>query len=78
MTWQSLRPFLEHLESRGELRRIAARVSPRFEIAEIADRAVKAGGEALLFENVEGSAMPVAINVFASKGRMLEALEIGS
>ncbi|HXM80027.1 MAG TPA: menaquinone biosynthesis decarboxylase [Thermoanaerobaculia bacterium] len=78
MTWQSLRPFLEHLESRGELRRIAARVSPRLEIAEIADRAVKAGGEALLFENVEGSAMPVAINVFASKGRMLEALEIGS
>jgi len=78
MTWQSLRPFLEHLESRGELRRIAARVSPRLEIAEIADRAVKTGGEALLFENVEGSAMPVAINVFASKGRMLEALEIGS
>jgi 4-hydroxy-3-polyprenylbenzoate decarboxylase len=78
MPWQSLRPFLEHLESRGELRRIAARVSPRLEIAEIADRAVKAGGQALLFENVEGSAMPVAINVFASKGRMLEALEIGS
>jgi 4-hydroxy-3-polyprenylbenzoate decarboxylase len=78
MTWKSLRPFLEHLESRGDLRRIAARVSPRLEIAEIADRAVKAGAEALLFENVEGSAMPVAINVFASKGRMLEALEIGS
>ena len=78
MTWQSLRPFLQHLESRGELLRIAARVSPRLEIAEIADRAVKAGAEALLFENVEGSPMPVAINVFASKGRMLEALEIGS
>ena len=58
--------------------RVRERVSPRLEIAEIADRAVKGGGPALLFENVEGSAMPVAINVFGSRRRMLRALGIGS
>jgi 4-hydroxy-3-polyprenylbenzoate decarboxylase len=78
VSWRNLSEFLRALEDRGELVRVAARVSPRLEIAEIADRAVKAGGPALLFENVEGSSMPVAINVFASRARMLAALEISS
>jgi 4-hydroxy-3-polyprenylbenzoate decarboxylase len=78
MSWRNLSEFLRALEDRGELVRVAARVSPRLEIAEIADRAVKAGGPALLFENVEGSSVPVAINVFASRARMLAALEISS
>src|ERR1700730_7688638 len=62
----------------GDLVRIRQRVSPRLEISEIADRTIKGGGPALLFENVEGSAMPVAINVFASRARMLRALQIES
>ncbi|MDQ6893169.1 MAG: menaquinone biosynthesis decarboxylase [Acidobacteriota bacterium] len=78
MGYRNLSAFLDGLESRGELVRIRERVSPRFEIAEIADRAVKSGGPALLFENVDGSSMPVAINVFASHARMLQALEISS
>ena len=75
---KNLGEFLRRLETQGELVRIGARVSTELEIAEIADRAVKARGPALLFENVAGSTMPVAINVFASRRRMLEALEIGS
>ena len=78
MAFRNLGAFLERLESQGELVRIPGAVSPRFEIAEIADRAVKAGGPALLFENVSGSRFPVAINVFASQRRMLQALEIDS
>lgn len=78
MTHRNLGAFLERLESRGELVRISTPVSARLEIAEIADRAVKAGGPALLFENVAGSSIPVAINVFASRDRMQDALEIGS
>ena len=76
--FRDLSAFLADLESRGELVRIRERVSPRLEIAEIADRAVKSGGPALLFENVDGSTMPVAINLFASHERMLRALEISS
>jgi 4-hydroxy-3-polyprenylbenzoate decarboxylase len=78
VSYRSLGPFLDRLEAEGELVRIQTPVSPRLEIAEIADRAVKAGGPALLFENVTGSAMPVAINVFASRKRMQDALEIAS
>jgi 4-hydroxy-3-polyprenylbenzoate decarboxylase len=78
VAYENLSAFLRTLEADGDLVRISARVSPRLEIAEIADRAVKSGGPALLFENVEGSAMPVVINAFASRSRMRRALEIAS
>jgi 4-hydroxy-3-polyprenylbenzoate decarboxylase len=78
MAYRDLTAFLEALESDGELTRVRERVSPRLEISEIADRTVKSGGPALLFENVEGSNLPVAINAFGSRRRMLKALEIGS
>ena len=78
MAYQNLSEFVAVLESKGELVRVRREVSPALEIAEIADRAVKGGGPALLFENVAGSSMPVAINLFASRERMLAALEIAS
>ena len=78
MTARNLASFLERLEAEGELVRVRERVSPRLEIAEIADRTVKAGGPALLFENVEGSSLPVAINTFGSRRRMRMALDIAS
>ncbi|HKD10673.1 MAG TPA: menaquinone biosynthesis decarboxylase, partial [Thermoanaerobaculia bacterium] len=78
MAYRNLRAFLEALEADGELARIAPEVSPRLEISEIADRSVKTGGPGLFFERVAGSAFPVAINLFASKLRMLRALELSS
>ena len=78
MAHRSLSAFLEALERDGDLARVRERISPRLEIAEIADRAVKSGGPALLFENVEGSDFPVAINLFGSRRRMLKALELSS
>jgi len=78
VAFRNLAEFLRALEAEGELVRVRREVSPRLEIAEIADRAVKGDGPALLFENVSGSSMPVAINLFASRRRMLRALNIGS
>src|SRR5712692_10905761 len=78
MAYRNLTAFLEALEADGDLVRVRREVSPRLEISEIADRAVKGSGPALLFENVTGSAMPVAINLFASQRRMLRALELSS
>lgn len=77
--FDSLRDFLAHLERGGELVRIKEKVSPILEITEIADRVSKSpgGGKALLFENVEGSAMPVLINAFGSRKRMAMALGTG-
>ena len=47
----SLREYIDLLEREGELVRIKACVNPVEEMAEIADRVVKHGGRALLFEN---------------------------
>ena len=54
MAFRDLRDYLKALEGDGELRRIAAEVSPVLEITEIADRVVKKQGPALLFERVAG------------------------
>jgi 4-hydroxy-3-polyprenylbenzoate decarboxylase len=78
LSFRNLAQFLRALEADGELVRVRREVSPRLEIAEIADRAVKGDGPALLFENVSGSSMPVAINLFASRRRMLRALDLDS
>ena len=74
MPFDDLQSFLRELEKRGELRRIAAPVSAELEVTEIANRTLREGGPALLFENVEGSAYPLAINIMASERRIELAL----
>lgn len=69
----SLREFVDILEKEGELVRVGAFVDPVEEMAEIADRVVKVGGKALLFENT-GTGFPVAMNLFGSDRRMALAL----
>ena len=78
MPYQDLRAYLAFLESRGDLRRISAPVSPELEITEIAHRMLRAGGPALLFENVIGYDLPVAVNLFCADRRMNWALEVDS
>ncbi|MBC8066625.1 MAG: UbiD family decarboxylase, partial [Chlorobia bacterium] len=56
MAYRDFQHFLEVLESKGELRRVKEPLSPTLEITEVADRVMKAGGPALLFENVVGQA----------------------
>ena len=68
---RDLRGFIALLESRGALRRISAPVDPDLELAAIADRVLAAGGPALLFENVIGSTMPVAVNLLGTQERVL-------
>ena len=78
MAYQDLREFIRALEKSGELKRIALEVDPKLEITEFADRAVKQGGSALLFERPTGSSCPVLINAFASMRRMeIARLELG-
>jgi len=75
MPYHSLRQFVEVLEAAGELVRIREFVSPRLEIAEVADRVVKHNGKALLFEN-NGTEFPVLILAFAGDKRMNLALSL--
>jgi 4-hydroxy-3-polyprenylbenzoate decarboxylase len=74
MSYGDLRDFVSQLESRGELRRVAANVSPRLEMTEIADRVLRAGGPALLFERPAGHTMPVLANLFGTVGRVAAAM----
>ncbi len=76
MAYNDLRDFIQALEKNHELRRIPFEVDPILEITEFADRAVKSGGPALLFEKPKGYAMPVLINAYASMRRMEIALEV--
>lgn len=66
MKYHDLRDFLTLLEQQGELKRITLSVDPHLEITEIADRTLRAGGPALLFENPKGYAMPVLCNLFGT------------
>jgi len=70
MSYADLRAFIADLEQRGLLKRISARISPELEITEISDRVLRAGGPALLFENVAGSDMPVLTNLFGTAERI--------
>jgi 4-hydroxy-3-polyprenylbenzoate decarboxylase len=76
MPYNSLSDFVQVLDRSGELRRIAHPVKAELEITEIADRVMKSGGPALLFENVVGKKMPVLINAFGSAKRMALALGV--
>jgi len=78
MAYRDLREFIRALEKKHELKRIPFEVDTELEITEFADRAVKQGGPALLFEKPKGSAMPVLINEFASMRKMQIALEVDS
>src|SRR5450432_1580763 len=78
MAYSDLREFIVALEKKHELRRISFEVDPYLEITEFADRAVKSGGPALLFEKPKGSNIPVLINSFASMRRMEIALQVDS
>ncbi len=78
MAYKDLRDFVKALEKRGELKRIPFEVDAELEITEFADRSVKSGGPALLFEKVKGSEYPLLINAFASMKRMELAFEVES
>jgi 4-hydroxy-3-polyprenylbenzoate decarboxylase len=76
MAYKDQQEFIGRLEQAGELRRIGRRISPQLEITEVATRVMHAGGPALLFENVEGSELPVSINLMGTKRRMAMALGV--
>jgi 4-hydroxy-3-polyprenylbenzoate decarboxylase len=74
MKYHDLRDFVAQLETRGELKRITVPVDTRLEMTEIADRVLRAGGPALLFEKpvTDGvpQAMPVLANLFGTPQRV--------
>ena len=79
--FESLKQFVSFLEERKELVRIKEPVRSELEITEITDRTTKAGGPALLFENViqmngEKAKFPLLINMYGTWKRMAWSLGV--
>jgi len=74
MSFSDLRDFIALLEKEGELKRITTEVDPYLEVTEISDRVLRAGGPALLFENLKGSSMPLLANLFGNTRRIAIAM----
>jgi 4-hydroxy-3-polyprenylbenzoate decarboxylase len=74
--YQDLQSFISILEQRGQLKRVREPVSSELEITEIADRLVKRGGPALLFERVLDRDFPLAIGLYGTSERMALALGV--
>ncbi len=73
MAYESLRDFIERLESTGRLTRVSEPVSPVLEITEIQTRLLAEQGPAVLFENVvDGKQfdMPMLVNLFGTVERV--------
>ena len=76
MPYDGMHAFVRSLEARGELVRITREVDPYLEASCLADRVMKAGGPALLFEHIKGSRFPLLINGYGSRSRMSMALGV--
>ncbi len=70
MSYKDLREFIKALEAKGDLVRIKQPIDPYLEMTEIADRTLKKGGPALLFENPTQGNMPVLANLFGTQERV--------
>jgi 4-hydroxy-3-polyprenylbenzoate decarboxylase len=71
-----LSSFLQLLEQADQLARVPVAVDPHLELATIVDQVSKGAGQgrALLFEQVKGSALPVATHLFGTLERVGWAL----
>jgi 4-hydroxy-3-polyprenylbenzoate decarboxylase len=81
MPYADLRDFLVQLEATGDLKRVRASVDPKLEMTALCDRALRAGGPALLFENPAGvfrgpggATIPVLGNLFGTVERVAKAM----
>nr|WP_260261394.1 4-hydroxy-3-polyprenylbenzoate decarboxylase [Vibrio intestinalis] len=70
MSFKDLRDFIGQLEQQGKLKRITHPIDPHYEMTEISDRTLRAGGPALLFENPIGYDYPVLTNLFGTPERV--------
>ena len=73
MAFTDMQAFMRALETRGLLKRVTVPVNPELEVTEIATRLVRDGGPAVIFENIEGAAYPLAVNLLGT----MERIEIG-
>ncbi|MBI5182850.1 MAG: menaquinone biosynthesis decarboxylase [Nitrospinae bacterium] len=78
MAYKDLRDFIDLLDKKGLLKRIAVEVDTDLEITEITDRVSKDRGPALYFIRPKGYDMPILTNAFGTEERIKMALDVDS
>jgi len=76
--WGDLRQFTDALAKAGQLKSVPQAVSPQLQVTALCHRSLLNNGPALLFENPQGSDIPVLGNMFGNQQRVLTALELQS
>lgn len=75
MPFNDFRGFLQSLEEKGELKRVKRSVERYLETTLVAKKSIEVGGPGLLFENVKGYNIPLAVGVYGYINRIYDALE---
>src|SRR5690606_13777574 len=73
----TMKSFIADLAASGELAVVKRPVNPRHPLAAITKAVQKAGEQAVLFEAVEGSALPVVSNLYGSHERLCRLIGAG-
>lgn len=72
-----MRSFIDDLAARDELAVVRRPVDPRHQLAAVTKAVQRAGEQAVLFEAVEGTAMPVVSNLYGSHERLCRLIGAG-
>ncbi len=72
--FDDLRGFLAFLEDKGELARVKRPADRYLETTLVAKKSLESGGPGLLFENVKGNDIPLAVGVYGSQRRVCMGL----
>lgn len=69
-----MRDYVDRLRARGEIRVVSRRVSPDGELAAVLEASLRDSDRPVLFENVDGTALPVVSNLYGSHRRLCELI----
>jgi len=69
--------LIKTLAENGELETVKRQVDPKFELAAVAKAVQRAGENAVLFQDIQGTRYPVIANIYGSHGRLKQMIGAG-
>jgi 4-hydroxybenzoate decarboxylase len=67
--------YINKLKADGELRTVDREVDPRYELAAVTKKSQLHSDDAVLFNHVKGTVLPVVTNLFSSRRRLCELIQ---
>lgn len=72
-----MRDYLEQLKNAGRLATVSREVDPKFELAAVTRAFQRQHHDAVLFDNVRGTSLPVVTNLYSSPSRLDQLIDTG-